>query len=104
MTLENQIVYPIFSTPLYHANVSDYVNDVIDLDNIPYNNFFDNLFDNLYIFQFFDILYDTIDILGKYSLLFKNIYSGVNTGIFRFNANFRSVSLKSFSRPHASPQ
>jgi len=42
MTLENQIVYPIFSTPLYHANVSDYVNDVIDLDNIPYNNFFDN--------------------------------------------------------------
>jgi len=39
MKLNDKFLYPLFSVPLYHANVSGYINDVIDFDNLPLEEF-----------------------------------------------------------------
>lgn len=35
-------IHPLFSTPLYHTCIKNYVNDVIDFNNIQFDNFFQN--------------------------------------------------------------
>jgi len=42
MKFEDGKIFPLFSTPLLQLHATDYVNDVIDLNNIPYEEFYNN--------------------------------------------------------------
>jgi len=40
MQLQNKNIIPLFSTPVYHCNVKDYVNDVVNFDNIDWSEYY----------------------------------------------------------------
>jgi hypothetical protein len=42
MKFEDGKIFPLFSIPLLQLHATDYVNDVIDLNNIPYEEFYNN--------------------------------------------------------------
>lgn len=42
MKLEEGVIYPLFSTPLYHVNAPECNIDVINFDDLPYELFSSN--------------------------------------------------------------
>lgn len=42
MKFDDGKIFPLFSTPLLQLHATGYVNDVIDLNNIPYADFYNN--------------------------------------------------------------
>lgn len=76
MKFEDGKIFPLFSTPLFHTNIKSYVNDVIDLNNVPKEKFFGNNYQD-----------NTINSIDQNILLdskFKNLLNIINNEMAKY--------------------
>ena len=81
--IEEEKIFPLFSTPLFYKNIKSY-NDVNDLNNISKNNFFDNNYQD-----------NTINSIDQNILLnpeYKNLLDIINNEMAKYVYGYLKIS------------